>query len=166
MKKIMIVLSFLFVLSGCTQVKESSLDRVEEIVEINYEQLKEKLGSDTNFLLYIGRPDCKDCQEFYPLLEGYVKETNQGIYYLNVKKFRDDSRKEGAKQEEIDFFNHLKETLDYDWTPTLQLYVNGKKADEFDFLSMEYYNIENEEERQVEYDKFVTEFKKWLDKNY
>ena len=64
-----ILLSFVFILLfGCayTKKEEASKDRVTTIEEIDYDSLVEKLGQNEDFLLYIGRPDCGDCKEFYP----------------------------------------------------------------------------------------------------
>ncbi len=166
MKKWWILIIIPFVLLGCKAKVETQYDRVTSIQEINYTELKEKLSSNTDFLLYIGRPDCGDCAIFYPYLEEYVQNTNQGIYYLNVKNFRDNSKKEDATQEEIDFYKNLQTNLDFDWTPTLQHYQNGKVIDCFTFLNLEYYSIEDETEKEKKFNEFVDGFKKWIDTNY
>ncbi|MFQ9923017.1 MAG: thioredoxin [Beduini sp.] len=167
MKRWFIVICLMVTLLGCTQRKvETQYDRTTAIEEIDYTQLKEKLSSQTDFLLYIGRPDCGDCQVFYPYLEEYVNETGQGIYYLNVKNFRDNAKKEGASQEEIDFYDNLQKNLDFDWTPTLQHYQNNKIIDRYTFLDLDYYGISDETKRQNKFNEFVEEFKEWMEENY
>lgn len=75
-----------FLLMGCQTVKTEKIS-VEGIQTIPYEELNELLNDDVTFLLYIGRPDCGDCQEFYPVLEEYVKQHDgTGLYYLNIKE--------------------------------------------------------------------------------
>ena len=59
------------------------------------------MKEDVSFMLYLGRPDCGDCQAFKPILEDYLnKHPNEGVYYLNIKAYRDASLKEDATKEE------------------------------------------------------------------
>ena len=54
MKRWFIVICLMVALLGCTQRKvETQYDRTTAIEEIDYTQLKEKLSSQTDFLLYI-----------------------------------------------------------------------------------------------------------------
>ena len=65
-------------------------DRLENIQPISYEDLQEKCADDCDFFLYIGRPDCPDCQQFYPKLENYISNHQySGVYYLDIKRYRD-----------------------------------------------------------------------------
>jgi len=36
----------------------------DQIIDVNYETVLKKLKQKEDFVLYIGRPDCKDCQIF------------------------------------------------------------------------------------------------------
>ena len=167
MKKIIILLCGLLLITGCTSQNKTSIkDRITTIQEIDYATLTQKLEDNIDFLLYIGRPDCQDCQLFYPYLEEYVNQTQQGIYYLNIQSFRDQTRDETASQEEKTFYENLKKNLGYEWTPTLQRYQNGKKVSDFQFLDMSYYEIEDESQQQEKIEKAVNELHSWLDSNY
>ena len=164
-----ILLSFVFILLfGCayTKKEEASKDRVTTIEEIDYDSLVEKLGQNEDFILYSGRPDCGDCKEFYPYLETYVKQTNQGIYYLNIQNFRDNAKKEDASEQEKTFYENLQKNLDFDWTPTLVRYVNGKVKAKYTFLDLDYYKIEDEEKQKEKYQEFLDEFYTWMKDNY
>ena len=164
-----ILLSFVFILLfGCayTKKEEASKDRVTTIEEIDYDSLVEKLGQNDDFLLYIGRPDCGDCKEFYPYLETYVDQTNQGIYYLNIQNFRDNAKKEDASEQEKTFYENLQKNLDFDWTPTLVRYVNGKVKAKYTFLDLDYYKIEDGEKQKEKYQEFLDEFYTWMKDNY
>mgnify|MGYP004611729375 FL=1 len=164
-----ILLSFVFILLfGCayTKKEEASKDRVTTIEEIDYDSLVEKLGQNEDFLLYIGRPDCGDCKEFYPYLETYVDQTNQGIYYLNIQNFRDNAKKEDASEQEKTFYENLQKNLDFDWTPTLVRYVNGKVKAKYTFLDLDYYKIEDGEKQKEKYQEFLDEFYTWMKDNY
>lgn len=164
-----ILLSFVFILLfGCayTKKEEASKDRVTTIEEIDYNSLVEKLGQNDDFLLYIGRPDCGDCKEFYPYLETYVDQTNQGIYYLNIQNFRDNAKKEDASEQEKTFYENLQKNLNFDWTPTLVRYVNGKVKAKYTFLDLDYYKIEDGEKQKEKYQEFLDEFYTWMKDNY
>ena len=91
MKKILCLFLCFVSLLGCSQNSEKL--QLKGIVEINYQELTQNLNSNVTFLLYIGRPDCGDCQTFYPILEDYINShENTGIYYLNIKDFRDKAK--------------------------------------------------------------------------
>ena len=62
MKKLLI-LCLSFMLLGCStsSVKKKS---VKGIKEIQYAELKKVMEEDVSFILYLGRPDCGDCQAF------------------------------------------------------------------------------------------------------
>lgn len=168
MKKIITLLLSLVLIGGCSSNTpvETTFDRVDTIVEIDYETLVEKLENNVDFLLYIGRPDCSDCATFYPYLEEYVNNNQKGIYYLNIQSMRDEARKEDATQEEIDFYENLQERLNFEWTPMLQHYQNGKVIDSYTFLDMDYYQIEDENERKEAFDQYVSAFETWMTTNF
>lgn len=167
MKKVICLLCLVLLLCACSTKKaETTYDRITTIEEIQYEQLNEKLNQNIDFLLYIGRPDCSDCAEFYPYLEEYVQTNGKGIYYLNIKNFRDNAKKEEATQAEVDFYNNLQKELNFDWTPTLQHYRNGELIDDYTFLDLDYYNISDSNKKEQKYNEFVELFKEWMNKNY
>ena len=86
------MISFLIgILSGCshttsTHTIQKDLSK-DQIIEINYDDVLKKINQKEDFVLYIGRPDCKDCQEFEPYLKKYLKK-NKGVYlyYFNIKE--------------------------------------------------------------------------------
>ena len=105
MKKLLI-LCLTLILLGCStsSVKKKS---VKGIKEIQYTELKKLMKEDVSFMLYLGRPDCGDCQAFKPILEDYLnKHPNEGVYYLNIKAYRDASLKKDATKEEKEFYKN------------------------------------------------------------
>ena len=125
MKKLLI-LCLSFMLLGCStsSVKKKS---VKGIKEIQYAELKKVMEEDVSFILYLGRPDCGDCQAFEPILEDYLNNhPNEGVYYLNIKAYRDASLKEDATKEEKEFYKNLYKTFDFNWTPTLEVISQGQ----------------------------------------
>lgn len=167
MKKLLHVLLCLIVLCGCTQSSSTATKlEIDGIQTIEYEELIQNLNSDVTFLLYIGRPDCGDCQEFYPVLEEYINEhEGTGIYYLNIKEYRDAAKAEDATEEEIAFYDNLYEELDFDWTPTIHVVSSGEFTATYQYLDEEYFDIEDREEQLERKQEFLDEFETFMD-NY
>lgn len=165
MKRILVMLLTLFMLCGCQ--KEYKVLKIDGIKEITYEELTQSLNSPVKFILYIGRPDCGDCIAFYPLLENYIKEhEGTGIYYLNIKEFRDAARKEGATKEEKEFFENIYKELEFDWTPTIQVRVNGKITKSYQYLNDAYFDIEDRQEQLLAKQEFIDNFYTFMDEYY
>lgn len=158
MKNILISLAMLLCICGCSQKKETQLDRISTIETIDYETVLEKLESNVDFLLYIGRPDCSDCQKFYPILQEYVNRTQHGIYYFNIKEYKDQANSENASQQQKGAYEQMKKRLSFAWTPILQHYSNGKKIDEYLFL-----NESGRHEQDEHVNQEISEFEQWMD---
>ena len=163
MKKGIISLLCLFAfLCGCQKKELRTLD-VQGIVPIGYEELQGYLDSDVRFLLYIGRPDCGDCQEFYPILEDYMNEhKDMGIYYLNIKEFRDQSRQENATKEEKEFYENIREELHFDWTPTIHEIAGGEFVRSYQYLDEDYLEIEDRVLQKERRQEFIKEFETFM----
>ena len=170
MKRIIQLFICLFLLGGCQSSSSSipeeiTYDRVEGIVEIDYDSLVEKLDSPVDFILYIGRPDCGDCKLFQPYLESYIEEhEGSGIYYLNIKTFRDAAQSEDATLEQKEFYDNLKDNLSFVWTPTLARYQNGEVVDSFEFLDADYGRMDDDSKEDA-LQEFVREFENWMNRN-
>lgn len=170
MKKLISIITLLSILSGCASSTSTTIKKdtaTAGIHEVSYDDLQTKLNGKDRFILYIGRPDCGDCKEFYPILEAYINENvGTSIYYLNVKDFRDASRKENATKEEKEFFENMQEKLEYQWTPTLKYIDNGKFLDSYTYLDEEYYEIKEENQKQKEKQAFIDRFIEWMDAKF
>ena len=85
------MISFLIgILSGCshttsTHTIQKDLSK-DQIIEINYDDVLKKINQKEDFVLYIGRPDCKDCQEFEPYLKKYLKKIKEFIFIISILK--------------------------------------------------------------------------------
>lgn len=167
MRRLLFIFLSLVVLTGCTFTNKVEKIDIKGIQEIKYEELIQSLNSNVKFILYIGRPDCGDCQEFYPLLEEYVNKNNgTGIYYLNIKNFRDRARAEDASQEEKDFFDNLYKELHFEWTPTVQVISNGKFVKSYQYLNEDYFEIKDRNEQKEKKQEFITEFYQFMDQYF
>lgn len=163
MKKWICLFMVCFLLWGCQTFKTEKLD-IQGIQAIPYETLTEKLDEDVTFLLYIGRPDCGDCQEFYPVLEAYINEhQGTGIYYLNIKEYRDQAREEDATQEEKDFYENLYQRLEFDWTPTIQKITNGQVVQTYQYLDEDYFEIKDRQKQLETKQYFLDAFETFMD---
>lgn len=170
MKKLLTLIISILMISGCSNASTNRIKKdknLSGIHELTYQQLNDKLSSDDLFVLYIGRPDCGDCKEFHPILTSYLQE-NEGtyLYYLNIQAFRDAATKEDASKEEIDFYENMREELDFKWTPTLKLVNKGETISEYTYLNQEYYKIKDDTKKDQAKKKFVEDFKTWMKKNY
>lgn len=144
----------------------SFTDRPNGLVEIPYDLVTEKMNSGSEFILYIGRPDCRDCQKFHPIVEEYVdSEGGSGLYYMNIKDFRDKSKAENAKEEDVQFYKNLTDKFEITWVPCVCHIVNGKIESKYEFLSKAYYEIEDEKEKEKVVEDYVSQFVLWMTEN-
>lgn len=66
-------------------VVETEFDNQEKyLIEISKNNLIEKISDSEEVWVYVGRPNCKDCQEYYPRLCEYLEKTEKDIFYLNT----------------------------------------------------------------------------------
>lgn len=162
MKKWLCLFMTCLLLIGCQKTQTEKL-KIQGIQTIPYEELAERLDENITFILYIGRPDCGDCQEFYPVLEEYIDEhQGTGIYYLNIKQYRDQAREEDATQEEKDFYENIYQRLDFDWTPTIQVISNGQIVKSYQYLDEDYFEIKDRQEQLEKKQEFLDEFETFM----
>lgn len=163
MKKIICFLIVVLMLFGCVSQSTETL-QIQGIKTITYEELIQNLNSNVRFILYIGRPDCGDCEEFYPILKKYVDDhEGRGIYYLNIKEFRDQAKAEDASQEEKDFYERLNKELHFEWTPTIHEISNGKFIKTYQYLNEEYYEIKDKQQQLEKKQMFIKQFQMFMD---
>jgi len=125
-------------------------DSREEVPEIYHylnsltiSNFENKISNKENFIVYIGRPDCGDCQLFEPQFIMQINDYNiDNIWYLNVKKFRD---------ENPDKWEPFKEQYGFTQTPAIIHVSNGSIHD----------IIEWQDNKGLS----QSDLKEWLDKN-
>lgn len=73
-----------------------------------------------DFIVYIGRPDCSDCNYFEPTFREIIEryQLYDKIYFLNVKKYRE-------KNTEA-IWNNFKKIYGFTQTPAIIKYSDGK----------------------------------------
>lgn len=141
-----------------TKIKKLPLD---SIVSIELDELNKLEKEPVDFILYIGREDCEDCQMFKPILEQDIKDLSIGVYYINIKEYRQNSIKKNAEKKDVLLYNDLKEKYNIDWVPKLIHIRNGIQISEFKFgketsesLKADENKLNNEKENLM----------KWLDR--
>ena len=165
MKKIISLFLIFLMLIGCQQPIEKI--QIQGIENIDYKKLIQNLNSPVKFILYIGRPDCGDCQEFYPILQDYINtHEGSGIYYLNIKDFRDQAKAQDATEEEKSFYDQLYKELHFDWTPTIHVISNGQFIDTYQYLDEDYYEIKDGLKQRDRREEFLEEFELFMDEYF
>ena len=83
------ILLCLCILTGCVAPVPNDnyeVKRCTGIQELAYEEVAYNIENNVDFILYIGRSDCKDCIEFHPLLENYLEENCLMMLFLIYQK--------------------------------------------------------------------------------
>ena len=108
MKKIVLLIIALFALTltGCSKDKE--------LININYDDLSEKIRNRESFVLYVGSSECSHCAEFKPILEKAVNKYKVDVYYINMANIS------AAK------YNAVMKKVDGRGTPTTVYIKDGK----------------------------------------
>ena len=58
-----------------------------DLIELSYNDVKEKIDNKENFVLCISRTTCSHCADFKPKLKEVAKDNNIDIYYIDVDKY-------------------------------------------------------------------------------
>ncbi|MCM1161290.1 MAG: thioredoxin family protein [Roseburia sp.] len=139
-------------------------ERINSVEIIDFDELEQKFQAGTDFFIYIGREDCRDCAKFFPILEQYVGDgINRGMYYLDVKEYRDLAQLENANEEDIDFYEKIKEEFDIEWVPSIYHVRNNIIVSKYEFLSEEFYRLDSDEQKEQE-QMYIEDFYMWMEK--
>lgn len=167
MKKIFLMILSALLLAGCASNTKTTRVEVKGIEEVNYDKLMSLMKEDKQFILYIGRPDCGDCQQFEPLLKDYLnKHKNEGVYYINTKTYRAKAKAENAQKKDIAFYENLQKKLKFNWTPTLEVITNGKVGKQYMYLNEDYYEIKDRAKQIEKRKAFEQEFRDFMKDYY
>ena len=104
---IIIFISIIFIM-GCSS-------KNNHIIEINLDNLKEKIANKESFALYIGNENCSHCVSYKPTLESVLDEYNITIYHLDNSKLN--------KKEKAEF----KTYINISGTPTVAFITDGEE---------------------------------------
>lgn len=90
-----------------------------QLDSITIDHFEQKMSSEKQFLIYIGRPDCADCSLFEPLFIKYLnrnKEVKDKLIYLDVIELEKNKKK----------WNKFKKKYKIKYTPTIAFYSKGE----------------------------------------
>ena len=134
---------------------------VNSLEEVSYADLTAMMNEPLDFVLYIGRDDCRDCQKFMPILEQYINNESTGVVYLNIKDYRSKAIAESATEDDKAFYENLTGSLSISWVPTLIHVRYGIQVSRYEFLSREYYELPARDQAAAE-EEAIAEFHRWM----
>ena len=153
-------------ISGCGDTTINSIQKntqIQDITVVDFVTVQEMIQNEESFILYIGRDDCLDCRNFEPILKEYLKKNDGSyIYYLDIKKIRKDAISNDATTKQIKLYEQLQKTLDFDWTPTIHYYDQGKITKSYEYLSKAYYKIDDQKLLKEEKRRYIDEFYEFI----
>lgn len=109
---IFVILTIL-VIFGAYRFKEQRTE--ENVHPISYQQLLDKRDDERFSLVYVGRPDCPDCQKYQKRLYNVAFAQRIPIYYYNTQKDRETAS-----------FNEILQTLSLTEVPALYIVGNDQ----------------------------------------
>ena len=110
MKKVVIVIAMIFLLTGCVKL----FPKYSTYENINYDSFMDKINNKENFLLLVWQTGCSHCEDFEPTIEEIIKEYDIKVYGLNLHELEGDEPDIVANK-----------TLTHS-TPTLVYFKDGK----------------------------------------
>ena len=86
-KKIIVIIASILVVAGLIiYCFIHSYD--SNLIEINYNELKEKIDNKEDFVLCVSRTTCSHCQDYKPKLKKVGYKYKIDIYYINVDELK------------------------------------------------------------------------------
>jgi len=143
----------------------NTLHRFNNLITIDYQKASALKNGKNDYFLYVGREDCPDCQKFKPELESFISEhAYSGMYYLDIKEYRDLAKAENASTEDVDFFENIEKEYEIEWVPSVYHIRAGEILAKYEYLSADYYNLESDEEREEMEKQYLSDLESWYDK--
>ena len=86
MKKIIVLMIGLFLITGCSLNSKTS----KTYKDISYDEYNEKLENKDSFVVLLWQTGCSHCEEFEPVLNDVVNEYDLEVYGLNMANLEPD----------------------------------------------------------------------------
>lgn len=107
MKKFILVLCMIFLVTGCGSKKLSTY------TEISYDEFNNMVSEKKTFPLVIGSSTCSACSVFKPTMESFIKKYQVEVFYIDLSKLSEDDS------------NKLGSSLNFKSTPTTVFFEDG-----------------------------------------
>lgn len=127
MKRILSLITILFILTGCSSQKyqiakeyRNDSEKYKEYTEITYSEYNKKIKNEESFIILLYQTGCSHCESFEPKLNKLIKEFNLEVYALNLANVTD---KEYAIIKNKTFISG---------TPSTIFFKNGKYEDKLE----------------------------------
>ena len=118
---LLMTLTLVFLLTACQKIMPITIETgdYETYIEIDSDQLVDKLNNQDDFILYISSVTCTSCAEFKPILEGIIKDKQIKVY----------------KIEADELFKPSNDYIPYQFTPTIVIIDNGSEMIKIDAVN-------------------------------
>ncbi|WP_416353406.1 PedC/BrcD family bacteriocin maturation disulfide isomerase [Agrilactobacillus fermenti] len=106
-------------------VTEDNYDKnIQGVTPISLTQYLQKISDGDKFIAYIGFKECPHCRKFSPVLNKFIQEANQPVYYLD---YGPTGTFTTATKNMLDnFYSSFNQPFEFAGTPTVALYNKGK----------------------------------------
>lgn len=112
---IIVILSVAGMIFAAKTLNDKKDELENRLIELNFDELTEKIENKETFILVITQTDCSHCAEYKPVLEKVLLDHKLTAYEIDEKKL---DEKEMSK---------LKEIANISGTPTTVFIVNGEE---------------------------------------
>ena len=109
--KIIIVMFFMFIFTGCSSLKTYD--------EITYSDYKQMVDDKESFILFIGSSQCSHCTNYKKTLNNVIKKYNVDIKYIDIASLDDDD------------LSAFKSHVSFSGTPTTIFISKGKEKNHY-----------------------------------
>lgn len=93
-----------------------NIKKKDYLIDIKYNELREKIDNEETFILYIGKEGCSACEGFNPKFISILNEYKLEAYYLDLATYSD-SQKE-----------YIVNNISFTGTPTVVFMIDGKDS--------------------------------------
>lgn len=113
---IVIITLFVIVLAFILVLVFKNINKENYLIDISYNELKEKIDNEETFVLYIGKEGCSACEDFNPKFKSIINKYKIKTYYLDLAKYSDEEEK------------YVVKNISFSGTPTVLFMINGKDS--------------------------------------
>lgn len=110
-----------------TEEPTPSEQQEQYLITVTQDELQQKIDIEEDLWVYVGRPNCKDCQAYYPKLKEYLTQVDDRILYFNTRV------KTSKKEAMVTFLGEN----GVDEIPAIMHWINGRLERIYDMQTEE-----------------------------